>query len=277
MASIWKLLGALCAAWLLSAAGCGGGSSGGDAPVAPPTPAAVYGIAADDLSIANALYQDSARTPAGFYADPAPPGESVVATRHISSAEVGTLAATDFELCTDDWNQALAWSEAAAGAGPGYASLVGNSGNDRYFEFDRLRAGTPQLYLRQRVYLCSYLDRSGAVSGVDAGPAGTLNLRPIDAGGLRQLSEYLWRFTTWNNYGSAVLASEPDPVAAGMVHTLVVATLIANGAAQGCDRIDVSAWRHQVAASSGALTRTLAPLWSFDARQGAAGAERCGT
>jgi hypothetical protein len=126
------------------------------------------------------------------------------------------------------------------------------------------------------VYLCSYLDRSNATVGVDAGPAGTLNLRPIDAAGLRQLSEYLWRFTVWNNYGSAVLASEPDPVAAGMVHTLVVATLISNSAAQGCDRIDVAAWRHQVAASTGTLTRTLVPLWSFDAHQGVAGAEHCG-
>jgi hypothetical protein len=265
------------AACALGIAGCGGGSGGTATTPAMPSAAAQYGISSSNLEIATALYQDSARTPAGFYADPAPPGESYVATLHIKSSDVAATATADFELCTDDWNQALQWSEAAAGTGGGYANLVGNSATARYFEFDRLRPGTPQLYLRQRVYLCSYLDRSGTVAGVSTGPAGSLNLRPIGAGDLRQLSEYLWRFTAWNNYGSAVLASEPDPVDTGMAHALVVATLVSNGAAAGCDRIDIVAWRHKVTAGTGALERTLAPLWNFNARQGNAGAENCGS
>lgn len=257
---------------MLSAAGCGGASG---TAVSPLTPAAQYGITSSNLEIATTLYQDSARTPAGFYADPAPPGESYVATLHVTSSAVALPAATDFELCSDDWNQALQWSEAAATTRGTYSNLVGNSSTSRYFEFDRLRPGTPQIYVRQRIYRCSYLDRSGTVAGVGAGPAGTLNVRPLAGSDLKLLSEYLWRFTAWNNYGSAVLVSEPDPVDTNLTHALVVATLVADGAAPGCDRIDVLAWRHKVAVSSGALARSLAPLWSFNARQGAAGAESC--
>jgi hypothetical protein len=272
MARCWQLLCAALAAAILALAGCGGSS--GAASASPPA-AALYGVAQGNLQIAAALYQDAARTPAGFYADPAPPGENYVATMHLRSDDVAAVGPS-FELCSDDWNQALQWSETAASSTGSYSNLVGNSSTARYFEFDRLRPGTPPLYLRQRIYLCSYLDRSGAAPGIASGPAGTLNLRPIGADDLRLLSEYLWHFTPWNNYGHAVLVSEADPLAAGPAHTLVVATLVADGAGPGCDRVDVEAWRHSLAAGSGALVRSLQPLWSFNARQGAAGAEACG-
>jgi hypothetical protein len=274
MAGCWQLLYALLAAGILAAAGCGGGRGGGAAS-APPPAAALYGVTQDNLQIATALYQDAARTPAGFYADPAPPGENYVATVHVKSNDVAA-SGSSFELCSDDWNQALQWSEAAAAAGGTYGNLVGNSSTARYFEFDRVRPGMPPLYLRQRIYLCGYLDRRNAVAGTDSGPAGTLNLRPIGAPDLRLLSEYLWRFTPWNNYGHAVLVSEADPIAVGASYTLVIATLVVDGTGPGCDRVDVEAWRHSVALDTGALVRALLPLWSFSARQGAAGAEACG-
>ena len=267
------MLDTILAAYILALAGCGGGSG---AVALPPTPAALYGVTASNLEIATALYQDSARTPAGFYADPAPPGQNFVDTLHITSRDVTPSLLADFELCTDDWNQALQWSEAAATSGGVYGNLVGNSNTGRYFEFDRLRPGNPQLYLRQRVYLCSYLDRSNAAAGVTTGAAGTLNLRPLARSDLQLLSEYLWRFTLWNNFGSAVLASEPDPNDANNTHALVVASLVINGNAPGCDRVDVVAWRHRLTASNGALQRTIAPLWSFNVRQGITAAENCG-
>jgi len=277
MARVSQTCNPLLAAGILGLAGCGGSGGAGVTAAPAPTPAALYGIALGNLQIAAALYQDSNRTPAGFYADPAPPGEAYVSTYHVRSSDVAAGVTTDYELCTDDWNQALSWSEAAAGTGTGYANLVNNSSTSHYFEFDRIGAGTPQVYVRQRVYLCSYLDRSDTVAGVSPGPAGTLNQRPISAAELGQLSEYLWRFTSWNNYGNAVLASEPDPVATGMTHSLVVAALVANGAAPGCDRIEVSAWQHAVDTTSGALTRTLTPLWSFNAQQSGNAAVSCGT
>ena len=62
MARYRQLLDTILAAYILALAGCGGGSG---AVALPPTPAALYGVTASNLEIATALYQDSARTPAG--------------------------------------------------------------------------------------------------------------------------------------------------------------------------------------------------------------------
>lgn len=251
-----------CAALALCA--CGGGSSGS---VAAAPPGAAYGITLSNLDIATSLYQDSQRTPPGFLADPAPTGVGIVATHHLHSDELALVTASSFEVCTDDWNQALAWSEQAATHNGSYASLVGNSNTSHYFEFDRVPQGTPQQLLRQRVYLCSYLDRSDTSADVNSGPAGVLNAQPRTAAQMRDLSEYLWQFTGWNNYGNAVLASIDASGATGPGHTLVIASLSPDGVSSGCDRIDVLGWRHDLDSGSGALQRHLSVLWSFGVRQ----------
>jgi hypothetical protein len=254
---------------------CGGGS---DAPLAQ-TPAqdsiaASYGITLDNLQIAEALYRDSARTPAGFLADPLPAGQAFVATRHLRAGDIGATPAGNFELCTDDWNLALQWSETAAQA-TGAATLVGNLTDSRYYEFQRMVGGQPAIYQRTRIYRCAYLDRSTSTVDAGAGAAGTLNLRPVQATALRDLSEYLWRFTGYNNYGNAVLGSSSDSMASGPRHTLVIASLVTNGTGSGCDRIDVLAWRHSAVGASGELTRSVEPLWSFPVRASAGAAVSC--
>ena len=260
---------AACAAVALIA--CGGGSN---APTAA-APGAAYGITLGNIDIATALYLDSQRTPPGFLSDPAPAGAGVVATHHLHSDELAMATASSFEVCTDDWNQALAWSEQTASQSGSYAALAGTSDTSHYFEFDRVPAGTPALLQRQRVYLCSYLDRSDSSADVNSGPAGVLNAQPRTATGMRELSEYLWHFTGWNNYGNAVLASVGESGAAGIGHTLVIATLSHDGAGNGCDRIDVLGWRHDLDAASGALQRHLSLLWSFSARQSGNLATEC--
>ncbi len=252
---------AACTALAISA--CGGGS---DSPTAAP-PGAAYGIALGNLDIAKALYLDSQRTPPGFLADPAPAGAGIVATHHLHSDELAMATTSSFEVCTDDWNQALAWSEQTATQNGSYANLVGNRGTGHYFEFDRVPPGTPAQLLRQRVYRCSYLDRSDTSADVNSGPAGVLNAQPRSAAQMRDLSEYLWQFTGWNNYGNAVLASIDESTAAAIGHTLVIATLSHDGISSGCDRIDVLGWRHDMDSTTGALQRHLSLLWTFSARQ----------
>ena len=132
-----RLVVVACVALALTA--CGGGS---DSPTAA-LPGAAYGIALGNLDIASALYLDSQRTPPGFLADPVPAGAGIVATHHLHSDELAMATASSFEVCTDDWNQALAWSEQTASQGGSYASLVGNTDTSHYFEFDRVPPGTP--------------------------------------------------------------------------------------------------------------------------------------
>ena len=102
---------------------------------------------------------------------------------------------------------------------------------------------------------------------MNSGPAGVLNMQPRSAAQMRELSEYLWHFTGWNNYGNAVLASVAESGTAGIAHTLVIATLTHDGVGSGCDRIDVLGWRHEMDSTTGALQRHLTRLWSFSARQ----------
>jgi hypothetical protein len=251
----------------LALASCGSGGSGSTDPASAGVAGAAYGITQSNLEIATALYQDSQRTPPGFLADPPPPGAGLVSTHHLQSDELALSAASSYEVCSDDWNQALDWSEQTATQGGTYASLVGNSDTSHYFEFDRVRAGTPALLLRQRVYLCSYLDRSDSSAAVATGPAGVLNAQPRNAAEMRGLAEYLWHFTSWNNYGSAVLASVADSGSAELGHSLLIATVTPDGISAGCDRIEVLKWRHSMSLASGALQRSLTPLWSFAARQ----------
>jgi hypothetical protein len=250
---------------------CGGGGGGSDAPTpaasAPPRP-----VEQSDLQIAQSVYGSGSRTPAGFYSDPPPSGYEYVSTLHLKNASVdATVAAPEplYELCTDDWNQALAWSEASAQHEPQYSDLVETSDDPRYFEFGRVRQGDPTFYVRARVFKCAYLDRSDANLRATAGPAGLLNLRPLTAGALRDLTEYLWQFTQYNNAGNAVLKSSGSSSGTDLTHTLHIGTVARGALSSSCDRIDVIVWRHSLNTTSGEMELEVQTLWSFGAHEAA--------
>jgi len=202
----WRLA-ALAAVVLSACGGGGGGDSAGSTPSAsaPPRP-----VTQSDLQIAQSVYGSGPRTPVGFYSDPLPSGHEYVSTMHLKNADVDAAAVAPqplYELCTDDWNQALSWSELGAEHSPQYSDLVETNDDPRFFEFGRVRQGDPTFFIRARVFKCAYLDRAAANLRAAAGPAGKLNLRPLTAAELRSLSEYLLQFTKYNNFGNAVLES----------------------------------------------------------------------
>jgi hypothetical protein len=250
---------------------CNGGESGGNPdPAGASSQSMRHGLTLTDLQIAELLYAGTQRTPAGFVSDAPPPGMGVVSTHHLQNTHLA-IAADRHELCTDDWNQALNWSNATAGE---TELLVGNSTTDHYFEFQRMRDGVPVVTTRVRVFRCAYLDRSAVDLADVQGPAGLLNLRPIDAGALRNLSEYLWQFSPYNNADHAVLLSRGASMATGLEHEVVQARLERSGHG-GCDRVTVAAWRHKVAFATGALVREWVPLWEFGARREVGGVATC--
>jgi hypothetical protein len=255
---------------LVALAGCGGGGSD---PVAPAVVTA-RPVAQTDLEIAQMLYMDSSRTPQGFYQEAAPTFQGYVATSHLKSTDISGVAATQYELCTDDWNTALAWSDQVA-SGTQASNLVETNTTARYYEFGRVRASTPQGYIRARVYRCSYLDRSDVDLRSATTAAGQLNQRPLTADELQQLSEYLWQFTDYNNYGNSVLKSSGSSTSASLQHTLIIATLVPAATSGGCDRINVVGWLHTADAQSGALSLDVQPLWDFGARRNAGVVEVC--
>jgi len=208
-----------------------------------------------DQEIAARLYVGAPRTPPGFSDDPVPSGFAQVTTYHVKSSQLGVSAAASYEVCSDDWAQAFAWSEQVALASSRYLDLVGNESTNRYFEFDRVPRGQPDRYVRVRVYRCSYLDRTGVDPTATAGFAGVLNVRPLNAAALRELNEYLWRFTLLNNADHAVIASEARP-AAGLAHALTIASLERADAGANCDRITLHDSILAADSATGELQRT---------------------
>lgn len=268
----------------IATSSCGGsGGSGGDTTsnATPPSTAPVVvarPVAQSDLEIAKTIYAGTPRTPEGFYEDSKPTGPEYVSTAHLKNADIESTGPSDplHELCTDDWNQALEWSEAHAQSAPTYADLVATNEDARYFEFGRARAGTPELYERDRVFKCAYVDRAAADLRAPEGAAGQLNKRPLTAAELRVLSEYLWQFTSYNNFGYAVLKSSGESSPGTLTHTLHIAALVRNGISAECDRIEVLAWRHTLDVATGALALDLDTELSFGAREKDGIVELCG-
>lgn len=222
-------------------------------------------LPAADAQIATALYAGTPRTPTGFLTDPAPPSYAQVTTYHLKTSQVAAPSATTHELCTDDWSTALAWSEEVAAQANPYLDLVGNDSTPSYFEFGRVPRGTTDQYVRQRVYRCAYLDRAGVELSAADGFAGIVNARPLDAAALRELVEYLWRFTSYNNAGHVVLestASLPGPA-----HSLRLASLERGAAGVSCDRVIVREWSYTANESTGALTLAANVVREFGVRQ----------
>jgi hypothetical protein len=229
-------------------------------------------LAPSDEAIAAQLYAGTSRTPPGFVADPVPPSFEQVTTYHVKSQQIAAPAATAFELCTDDWSEAFAWSEEVAARSPEYLDLVSNEATDGYFQFDRVPRGQPQRYVRMRVYRCAYLDRTGVDLATADGFAGTFNRRPLDAAALRALSEYLWLFTPYNNAGHAAIVSAARP-GATLTHAITIASLTT--VPGGCDRVTLTEWAHTVDAASGALALSVTPVREFGVRRDAGAIAGC--
>jgi len=221
----------------------------------PPETEASDALSAGDQEIAARLYAGTPRTPPEFSDDPVPSGFAQVTTYHVKSSQLAVPAATPYEVCSDDWAEAFAWSEQVALASSRYLDLVGNESTERYFEFDRVPRGQPDRYVRMRVYRCSYVDRTGVDATAAAGFAGVLNVRPLDAATIRGLNEYLWRFTLFNNADHAVIASEARP-AAGLAHALTIASLERAAAGADCDRITLHDSILAADSATGELQRT---------------------
>lgn len=269
--SIRAALWATTAQALALLAGCGSGTS-----AETPTGRAVPQT---DAEIAQLLYTDSERTPPGFYSEPQP-SAGYAATFHIRNADISAVAtpsAPVFELCSDDWNEALGWSESVANTEPVYSDLASTDTSEQFFEFVRIPRGSEQTLEQMRVYRCEFLDRQGADVARLTGAAGHLNKRPMTAADVRWTLEYLWHFSRYNNVDNVVLKSAPVTGAASPSHELILAALVRGSGMAGCDRVHVFGWRYRTDAATGELTSEQRDLWTFDARSASGTAQVCGT
>ncbi|HRX89734.1 MAG TPA: hypothetical protein P5528_09835, partial [Steroidobacteraceae bacterium] len=274
----------LASALLVACGGTGSSDTDGSATIntpgsAPPrSPSQSTALPAEDLAIATRLYRGDERTPPGFVVEPRPANVlGLVSTRHLRNTDIDSGTpnnAAHFELCTNDTAQAIEWSEQNAAWNGQYSDLVQVDDNARYIEVSRVPRADVTALLRQRVFRCDYLDRSGSDLRVEQGTAGVLRVRPIDGSVLRTLVEYLWQFTPQNNANYVVVSSASDTSATHLSHQLELGELI-RATASGCDTVRVSDWTHTADVTSGALHRSVAVTRSFSVRDGAHGAEAC--
>jgi hypothetical protein len=271
-------------------AGCGGGGAESPAtaaatapPIASTVPTAAATPAPDaaatlpaDAEIADLLYTDRRRVPAGFHVD-STRSDAVYATlAHLRNTDLDAAATPPHELCATEFGTALQWSETVAAAQPVYGDLVGNDVTARYYEFTRRLRTTPARTAVARVYRCEYLDRAGVDLRAASGPAGRLGPAARTPAELQSLGEYLWAFTDDNNAGRVVLRSTAGGDAVDVVHSIVLARLVRAGTPTDCDRVEL--WRLELRATqaSGTLTRSATLHRTFGARRVGGVAQTCG-
>jgi hypothetical protein len=271
-------------------AGCGGGGGSvaattapaATAPTASTAPSASATTAPDasatlpaDVEIADLLYTDRQRVPAGFHVEPMRSDAVYATLAHLRNTDLDGAATPPRELCATEFGSALQWSETVAAAQPVYGDLVGNDVTPRYYEFTRRLRTTPARTAIVRVYRCEYLDRAGVDLRVSAGAAGRLALAAWTAADLKSLGEYLWTFTDDNNAGRVVLRSDVTGDVLGAVHSIVLARLVRAGAQTDCDRVEL--WRLDLRAArpGGALTRSATLQRTFGARRASGVAQAC--
>src|SRR5690606_27198560 len=120
-----------------------------------------------------------------------------------------------------------------------------------------------------------YVDRRQVDLDALSGHGGRLNQVRVQASAVRELGEYLWQFSRFNNYGNVVLSSSTSETAWAVNHELRMAILVRGGVSAGCDRIDIVNWIRSADRETGVITRTFETLRQFGARETAGGVEMC--
>lgn len=279
----------LACAVLVTACGGGGGSSaavpsssGNSQPASvstPPISSTPPSTSAADLELAARLYQGDARTPSGFDVESRPANVAgTVSTRHLKNTDLATgpqAISPIYEICTNDMAQAIDWSERQASYQGQYSDLVEVRSDARMFEVVRVPRADVSAMIRHRVFRCDYLDRSSTDLRADAGAAGSMNQRPLNALELEKLAEYLWQFTMFNNSDYAVESSSTTVNGGNIVQTIRMGQLV-RGASGSCDTVQLVDWTHTMNSTDGSLTRSLSNVRSFKVQGSGGGAQACG-
>ena len=215
-----------------------------------------------NLQIAQRIYSDQ-RRPLGFFQEPQrDPGISYV-IQHIKSNQI-SISQADFELCTDDFAVALDWSERFNLEQGVLGTLTDTSDTHMYFEFSRTLPGNSNRSRLERIFHCSYLDRSGVDLGV-ADYAGSLNTQPITKEQVRTVAEYLWTFSLYNNLGSIVVDSRGREQTDFIEHDLSIARKLDGAGTDGCDFIELIQWQYQATTPAGTLSSEEQGIGGFSA------------
>lgn len=222
-----------------------------------------------EMVIANALYFDK-RTPANFYKENFQ-NDTFYSVSHVKNTSL--LPVPDrtglavHELASNDFTEAMTWSDKAAEYQPSYQQLAANSETMLYYQFTRFDPAAPQFTNIHRVFKASVLDRNGVDrSDENASYKGRITMPNPTAADVKLIVEYLWMFTLSNNYRNAVLESYTTETDTAFVHIMKQARLNLNYNG-GCDDVKVYEVRYTVAKDSGFIWKEKVLIDSFSAKR----------
>lgn len=187
-----------------------------------------------------------------------------------------------FELCTNDYYQALEWEAADNDSRLVNGYFVGSLENDRYFEFIRELSNTPDSGNNSeptspgfaRVFKCDYVNRDNVDRNLRNGDAGDLNVMPPSEAEIQIFTEYMWQFTFFWPATKKVLESFSAETDTRYQHTLLLAFKTSQGTDQ-CDLIEIVDWVFSVSKNGGQMTKEFKSLYEMRARLNNGIVEKC--
>ncbi len=233
-----------------------------------------------DLATARALYFDK-RVPDDFYKENNYQ-DIFYSISHVKNTSLLPVSAragmTAYDLASDDFIEAMSWSEKAAEHQVSYQQLSANKETLLYFQFSRFDPSLPEFINMHRVFKASVLDRTGVDRNDEDGHyRGRITMTELTADKVKMIIEYLWMFTQSNNYKNAVLQSYTIETDNEYIHIMKQARLQMNYSANSCDDIDVFEVRYTVPKASGFIWREKQLTHRFSAKRSANHLEICHT
>jgi hypothetical protein len=224
-------------------------------------------VTLSSLEIAELVYDPEYRVPADFYRDERANTQESYTLHHVKDQS------NSYELCSDDFAEALSWEAADNDTRSIQGVLAGSYENSRYFEIVRDLAypgdignvpGTTSPGF-SRVFKCSYVDRTGVDRHLRDGYAGRMTIRPLTIEATQELVQYLWQFAFFWPGQAKVVATRSGATGAADWHSLWLAIRTGQGAGR-CDRIDVVEWRFATERNSGEIIKKFEIVLSFEAQ-----------
>lgn len=237
---------------LIGAASCSAGGSGDATQDIDERANALPG----DTEIISKAYDSFYKVPTDFHTDDRENTPRSYSLYHVKDVSVS------YELCSDDFDEALGWEAADNESRSVGGYYVGSREDERYFEFIRELAypdgvgniddlTSPGF---ARVFKCSYVNRDGADRNLRDGYAGTFNSRPLSIDSMKTYAEYMWQFTFFWPARKTVLETFSSEQPNAYQHTLVLA-FVSNQGADKCDLVELVNWVFTVDKSDGTITK----------------------
>ncbi len=210
----------------------------------------------DTQNVLESIYYNR-RTPSDFYRENQPDPSTTQTIRHIKNIDILDPLTYDdttprYELCANDFSEALAWSTAAS---THLGSLVDNSEHTLYYQFTYTPISAPEVSNLQRIFKCNIFDRSSLDIRSLEGRLGYYKETEQNSANIKLLIEYLWSFTIFNNYGNAILTSLIDEHDEDYILNMEHARLqSASNIDPACDHIDTYLVSYRVNKVSGDIS-----------------------